>query len=76
MGCPDYVMVPCPDCGIKNEFQSKGGDCACITYDLHDAPVDVLSDVNRHAPVTCKHCGTAYSVRVQVMAMAEKAGEE
>lgn len=68
MGCPDYVLVPCPECGRRNEFQSKGGECACLTFNLYDAPAEVLSDVNRHAPVTCENCGTPYRVNLQVIA--------
>ena len=64
MGMFDSVMVPCPKCGTKSEFQSKSGDCACLTYELADAPADVLEDVNRHAPNVCKKCGTSYHVKL------------
>ena len=62
MGCFDSVMVKCPSCGVEAEFQSKGGKCMMSTYRLHDAPIDVLSDVNRHAPITCRACGTRFMV--------------
>lgn len=62
MGCFDTVMVPCPKCGVKSGFQSKGGECYLATYELADCPKDVLSDVNRHAPNTCEECGTIYAV--------------
>jgi len=71
MGCFDSVMVPCPACGEINEFQSKGGECRLSTYTLDDAPADVLSDVNRHR-VECRSCQTAYRVRVQCIAIAER----
>ena len=67
MGMFDSVMVPCPNCGTTNEFQSKGGDCVLATYSLEDAPFNVLSDVNRW-PVSCRRCGTGY--RVEVVATA------
>jgi hypothetical protein len=62
MGMFDSVMVPCPSCGERAEFQSKGGDCTLATYELHEAPSDVLSDVNRHAPKECRKCATRFSV--------------
>ena len=62
MGCYDMVMVPCPKCGIEEQFQSKGGDCLLQEYSLADCPEDVLADVNRHAPATCGKCGTMFKV--------------
>lgn len=62
MGLFDSVMVPCPKCGERREFQTKGGECTLTTYSLEDAPLDVLSDVNRHAPLRCQKCSTLYKV--------------
>lgn len=64
MGTYDSVLVPCPKCGVASEFQSKGGDCFLREYTLENAPADVLSDVNRHAPNTCEKCGTRFAVNV------------
>lgn len=68
MGLYDTVMAPCPDCGTRSEFQSKGGACLLRTWTLPeeaaDIPADVLSDVNRHAPNECGECGTQYYVAV------------
>ena len=66
MGCFDSVMVPCPQCGEKTEFQSKGGECLLRVYELHEAPADVLSDVNRHAPNICPKCGTEYAYAIKM----------
>lgn len=68
MGMFDMVLVPCPKCGRKSEFQSKGGECILATYELNEAPQDVLSDVNRHAPNTCEKCGAEFWVKLQVIA--------
>ena len=65
MGCYDTVLVPCPKCGERNPFQSKGGACSFTDYDLEECPPDVLSDVNRHSPIECEGCGTLYRVEVQ-----------
>jgi uncharacterized Zn finger protein len=62
MGCYDTVLVPCPKCGARREFQSKGGDCKMAIYNLEETPMDVLTDVNRHAPLRCESCGTLYKV--------------
>ena len=66
MGMFDTVNVPCPKCGTFNEFQSKGGDCLLSTYTLENAPNDVLLDVNRHSPVTCRNCKTKYKVELDI----------
>jgi len=65
MGCFDTVIIHCPGCGLEQEAQSKGGDCLLRIYTLQDAPVDVFSDINRHAPFTCD-CGTQFKVTGEV----------
>lgn len=62
MGMFYSVLVPCPKCGEKSEFQSKGGECLLQVYELEDCPFDVLSDINRHAPNTCLKCGAVFEV--------------
>ena len=61
MGLFDTVIVPCPECGKENEFQSKGGECSLQVVELEGCPEDILSDVNRHSPCKCK-CGTSFEV--------------
>lgn len=67
MGCYDEVGVPCPKCGKVYYTQSKGGECLLFVYKLEECPLDVLSDVNRHAPFECDECGTKFEVRVQIV---------
>lgn len=62
MGCFDSVMVPCPVCLTRMEFQSKGGPCLLDVFELEDAPADVMSNVNRHSPHKCPGCGNQISV--------------
>ena len=64
MGMFDTVLVPCPNCGEKAEFQSKSGECLLEVFELKDCPDDILANVNRHAPVTCD-CGTAFEVDLE-----------
>jgi len=66
MGMYDTVRVPCPNCGEKEEFQSKGGECLLEVYELENCPPDVMSNINRHSPCTCEKCGTVFAVKVQV----------
>ncbi len=63
MGMFDTVMVPCPECGTKAEFQSKSGDCILQEVELEDCPDDILANVNRHSPCACD-CGTVFEVDV------------
>ena len=65
MGMFDSIYVKCPNCGTKEEFQTKGGDCLLRCYNLKDAPSDVLADVNRHSPYTCRKCGTQFAVDIK-----------
>jgi len=65
VGMYDIVVVPCPTCGEPDEFQSKSGRCTLETYALDDAPDDVLLDVNRHGPSTCRACGTLFGVVIE-----------
>lgn len=62
MGVYDTVLVPCPNCGEKIDFQSKSGDCTLAVYELENAPDDVLLDINRHDPHTCTKCKTKFTV--------------
>lgn len=68
MGCFDTIRVPCPSCGKRHDCQSKSGPCNLRTYNLENAPQDVLFDVNRHGPYTCEGCGRVFTVRLQTIA--------
>lgn len=72
MGCYDTVLVPCPKCGEKAEFQSKGGDCLLRTFELSDCPPDVMLDVNRHAPCQCPKCSTYFKVDYKIQVTEAK----
>jgi hypothetical protein len=61
MGLYDTVKIPCPNCGEIYYAQSKGGECLLDVFELENAPANVLSNVNRHAPFVCT-CGTSFKV--------------
>jgi hypothetical protein len=63
MGMYDSVIVKCPRCGAKHEFQSKSGKCYLSVYTLKNCPDDVMANVNRHSPCKCD-CGTKYEVDI------------
>ena len=69
MGMFDSIYIPCPNCNKKYEAQSKSGECMLMAYDFpsetakEPAPYDVMEDVNRHAPFTCRECGTLFQVK-------------
>lgn len=63
MGCYDTVQLPCPKCGEIEYAQSKGGACTLKSYNLENAPEDVLSDVNRHSPFNCIQCKAIFEVQ-------------
>ncbi len=70
MGCYETIEVPCPKCGEIEEAQSKSGPCAMSQYTLKNVPIDVLQDVNRHAPFQCSKCGTYFQVEFSVAPVA------
>ena len=68
MGMFDSIMVPCPTCGERSEFQTKSGPCLLAVWNLEDAPQEALAGVNSHAPNTCEKCGTDYGVHLTLTA--------
>ena len=59
----DSVIVKCPKCGAKHEFQSKSGECFLDVYTLEDCPDNVMANVNRHSPYDCD-CGVLIEVDI------------
>ena len=66
MGMFDSVIVRCPNCNTEQVVQSKGGDCILAEYTLENAPLDVLTDINRHAPFRCG-CGCEFAIQVKTI---------
>ena len=64
MGMFDTVIVPCPECGKEEYFQSKNGGCILDNVKLEDCNDDILGDVNRHSPYTCENCNTIFDVDI------------
>lgn len=67
MGVFDSVMVPCPACGHREEFQSKGADFPYLNvYKLgeDDIPDDVLSGINYPDDAVCERCGTRFGLKI------------
>lgn len=64
MGMYDTVLVKCPSCKKKHEFQSKSGECFLGVYTLKNCPDSVMENINRHAPVTCE-CRTLFKVNIK-----------
>ena len=67
MGMFDTVLVPCPKCGVENDFQSKSGPRLQERHKLEDCPEDILLNVNRHSPIECKNCLTYYFVDLHLV---------
>lgn len=66
MGMFDTIIVPCPECGKEEEFQTKSGECILDIVKLEDCDIsnDMLHDVNRHSPYTCENCNTVFDVDI------------
>ncbi len=71
MGCYDEIILYCPKCDEMYIAQSKGGECLLNRYTTSDAPIEVLGDINRHAPFTCIKCKTKFKAVVQAHVFME-----
>ena len=67
MGCFDTVVVTCPFCKELIGIQSKAGKCMMEEYDLQDAPLEVLGDINNEVH-ECD-CGASLKVSVSYSAI-------
>ena len=63
MGCFDSVVVECPDCHEKVEFQSKAGDCILAVYDNRYVPENIAKDLNRQCK-NCENCGKVITLEI------------
>jgi len=66
MGMFDRVMVPCPKCGTREDFQSKSGPCELKEYTLEDCPLNVLVGLFDHPSQKCKKCGNLFIVFLNI----------
>lgn len=66
MGCYDTIIVKCPHCGEDYYgAQSKSGACVLRSYELADAPDNVMEDANRHAPFVCPKCRRVFEIDIE-----------
>lgn len=56
MGCYDTVHFRCPSCGSPQSQQTKAGGCDLHNYDIHTAPLGLLSSLE---PQDCEGCNQA-----------------
>lgn len=56
MGMFDSVIVRCPVCRAKVEFQSKAGECLLNEYAPANAPEEIADDLDG-AHWRCQRCG-------------------
>ena len=71
MGCPDSLIVTCPQCPNKVEFQSKADEGGSLqTYSLEDCPSIILEDLNGESQ-ECDYCRYIVTIRTQTISRAE-----
>lgn len=67
----DTVFVPCPRCGALKEYQSKAGDCTLEEYNIYDAPLAILADIQEGCAWPknnrCYECDYEFKILVQKM---------
>ena len=69
MGLYDEVDIACPKCSRINYMQSKAGDCDLKTYNIRNAPPEILTSLAKNTFV-CYECGSTVGIHVMVMANA------
>ena len=70
MGMFDYVIVECPNCSGRVEFQSKVGDCILTEYDEYTMPIEIAQDLNNEE-MRCAHCKRYVKLNVQLFMNAK-----
>ena len=45
MGVYNTILVPCPECDNKVEFQTKTGDCSLSIYNISCAPYEDIRGI-------------------------------
>ena len=74
MGCYNTIIIRCPVCHEKLQWQTKSGDCSLSTYELHEAPIADLGAIVGDTAL-CE-CGRILSVHVQFIATVVVEGPE
>ena len=68
MGMYDTVYFTCPSCGKITEQQSKAGPCQLRQFDLKNAPLSIIADLNsdgKNDRLYCNECGIRLLIPVQ-----------
>ena len=65
MGVYDIIIAKCPNCGVKNYFQTKSGKCCLYEYEIETAPFEAMLNANRHTPQECGKWGRMLIVDVE-----------
>ena len=61
MGIFNTIMVNCPNCGSKIEFQSKSGSCILATYHISNCPEEEIEGIIGES-WCCDNCGTEITI--------------
>ena len=70
MGMFDTVYFECPHCGKENSIQTKAGPCELNDWNIHQAPLEVLLDIQKwYSIYKCKHCEQRIHIKIQTMHM-------
>jgi hypothetical protein len=53
----DTYHYTCPYCQEENEEQNKSGPCSLSHFDIFDAPIEILANLQKYGLDPCTHCG-------------------
>ena len=67
MGLYDSVYITCPECGHKNEIQSKQDVCQLAKYDfscIEEIPESILEEINSTVH-KCNNCMSLFGIHIK-----------
>lgn len=64
MSCHDTVKINCPKCHKDIIAFSKKGPCAVESFELSNAPLAILADLE-HQVFVCENCKTKCHLSIQ-----------
>ena len=65
MGMYDILIIKCPECGAKIEFQSKAGERLMMSYNIKNVPKCIAGDLDGQEDI-CPYCSRKVKIKVNV----------
>lgn len=64
MGCFNTILIPCPRCGEKYDYQSKSGSCSFTTETIEDAELEDIVEASNNV-LSCGNCNASFKLHTK-----------